>query len=91
MAQKIGAKDYMECSSRTGQGVREVFQRATRAALLVSLRGIFISGPRLTLLSFSQTTTVAPRAARRAVSCSNCTSCTIILRLVSISDQALSL
>lgn len=36
MAQKIGAKDYMECSSRTGQGVREVFQRATRAALLVS-------------------------------------------------------
>jgi hypothetical protein len=35
MAQKIGAKDYMECSSRTGQGVREVFQRATRAALLV--------------------------------------------------------
>ncbi|KAJ9107608.1 hypothetical protein QFC21_001067 [Naganishia friedmannii] len=34
MAQKIGAKDYMECSSRTGQGVREVFQRATRAALL---------------------------------------------------------
>jgi hypothetical protein len=38
MAQKIGAKDYMECSSRTGQGVREVFQRATRAALLVSCR-----------------------------------------------------
>jgi hypothetical protein len=25
----------MECSSRTGQGVKEVFQVATRAALLV--------------------------------------------------------
>ncbi len=41
VATKIGAKHYMECSSRTGQGVREVFQTATRAALLVGrvLRG----------------------------------------------------
>lgn len=36
VAQKIGAKKYMECSSRTGEGVREVFQVATRAALLTN-------------------------------------------------------
>jgi hypothetical protein len=34
VAQKIGAKQYLECSARTGEGVREVFQYATRAALL---------------------------------------------------------
>lgn len=34
VASKIGAKDYLECSARTGEGVREVFQYATRAALL---------------------------------------------------------
>ena len=34
MAQKIDAKNYLECSARTGEGVREVFQYATRAALL---------------------------------------------------------
>jgi Ras family protein A len=26
VAQKIGAKQYLECSARTGEGVREVFQ-----------------------------------------------------------------
>ncbi|KAG8956023.1 GTP-binding protein Rho1 [Tulasnella sp. 424] len=34
VAQKIGAKHYLECSAKTGEGVREVFQYATRAALL---------------------------------------------------------
>ena len=34
MAQKIGAKQYLECSAISGEGVREVFQCATRAALL---------------------------------------------------------
>lgn len=34
VAQKIGARHYLECSARTGEGVREVFQYATRAALL---------------------------------------------------------
>jgi len=34
VAQKIGARMYLECSARTGEGVREVFQHATRAALL---------------------------------------------------------
>lgn len=34
VANKIGAKHYLECSARTGEGVREVFQYATRAALL---------------------------------------------------------
>jgi len=32
--QKIGARHYLECSAKTGDGVREVFQYATRAALL---------------------------------------------------------
>ena len=34
VAQKIGARQYLECSARSGEGVREVFQTATRAALL---------------------------------------------------------
>lgn len=33
MAQKIGARAYLECSAKTGSGVREVFETATRAAL----------------------------------------------------------
>jgi len=35
MARRIGARNYVECSARTGEGVREVFQHATRAALSV--------------------------------------------------------
>ncbi|CAG7853380.1 GTP-binding protein rhoA AltName: Full=Rho1 protein homolog; Flags: Precursor [Serendipita indica DSM 11827] len=34
VAQKVGARMYLECSARTGEGVREVFQYATRTALL---------------------------------------------------------
>ncbi|KAJ8292786.1 Pre-mRNA-splicing factor prp1 [Rhodotorula toruloides] len=34
--QKIGATRYLECSARTGEGVREVFETATRLALLSS-------------------------------------------------------
>jgi len=34
VARKVGARQYIECSARTGEGVREVFQQATRAALL---------------------------------------------------------
>ncbi|KAH6907471.1 small GTPase-binding protein, partial [Coprinopsis sp. MPI-PUGE-AT-0042] len=32
-AQKIGAKGYLECSAKTGEGVREVINTAARAAL----------------------------------------------------------
>lgn len=34
VAKKIGAKEYIECSARTGQGVRQVFEVATRHALV---------------------------------------------------------
>jgi Ras homolog gene family, member A len=30
---RIGAVRYIECSAKTGEGVREVFEHATRAAL----------------------------------------------------------
>jgi len=34
VAERIGAKHYLECSAKTGEGVRSVFQHATRAALV---------------------------------------------------------
>jgi len=34
VAEKIGAQQYLECSAKRGEGVREVFEQATRAALL---------------------------------------------------------
>ncbi|KAJ7308760.1 small GTPase-binding protein [Mycena albidolilacea] len=36
--QRIGASTYLECSSKTGEGVKGVFQQAARAALLSSTR-----------------------------------------------------
>lgn len=36
MAEKINAFGYLECSARTKEGVREVFELATRAALQVN-------------------------------------------------------
>ncbi|CAK8683150.1 transforming protein RhoA [Clavelina lepadiformis] len=38
MAEKIGAYGYMECSARTKDGVREVFELATKAALQTKKR-----------------------------------------------------
>lgn len=36
MAQLCGARKYLECSSLTGEGVDDVFEAATRAALLTN-------------------------------------------------------
>ena len=36
VAQKIGAIKYLECSAKTQEGVKEVFESATRAALTTS-------------------------------------------------------
>ncbi|RCI02719.1 GTP-binding protein Rho1, partial [Rhizopus stolonifer] len=36
VAQKISAYKYLECSAKSGDGVREVFEQATRAALMVN-------------------------------------------------------
>jgi len=38
MGNKISAFSYLECSAKTKDGVREVFECATRAALQVSKR-----------------------------------------------------
>ena len=38
MAEKINAFGYLECSAKTKEGVREVFETATRAALQVKKR-----------------------------------------------------
>ena len=34
IAKRIGAKEYLECSALTGEGVREVFEHAARLSLL---------------------------------------------------------
>jgi Rho family protein len=39
MAHEIGARKYLECSSLTGEGVDDVFEAATRAALLTFEKG----------------------------------------------------
>lgn len=35
MAEKIGAYAYLECSAKSKEGVRDVFETATRAALSI--------------------------------------------------------
>jgi Rho family, other len=39
IANEIGARKYLECSSLTGEGVDDVFEAATRAALLTFEKG----------------------------------------------------
>ena len=49
MAEKINAFAYLECSAKSKEGVREVFETATRAALQVGVsifHEIFIATPK---------------------------------------------
>lgn len=39
VAREIGARKYLECSSLSGEGVDDVFEAATRAALLTFEKG----------------------------------------------------
>jgi Ras family protein A len=39
VCKKIGAHKYLECSAKTNEGVREVFEHATRAALMTKKGG----------------------------------------------------
>lgn len=39
VAKEIGARKYLECSSLSGEGVDDVFEAATRAALLTFQKG----------------------------------------------------
>ncbi|KAK8084350.1 GTP-binding protein rho2 [Apiospora hydei] len=39
VAQEVGARKYLECSSLSGEGVDDVFEAATRAALLTFEKG----------------------------------------------------
>ena len=47
MAEKINAFAYLECSAKSKEGVREVFETATRAALQVSLAIWLSHSPRV--------------------------------------------
>lgn len=38
-AREIGARKYLECSSLSGEGVDDVFEAATRAALIMFEKG----------------------------------------------------
>ena len=42
MAEKINAFAYLECSAKSKEGVREVFETATRAALQVTKSRYFV-------------------------------------------------
>jgi hypothetical protein len=39
MGESIGAHRYMECSARTGEGLKEVFEHAARLAITKGFRG----------------------------------------------------
>lgn len=42
VAEKINAYGYLECSAKTKEGVREVFETATKAALQVKLNPLLL-------------------------------------------------
>jgi GTPase SAR1 family protein len=54
VASKIGAKHYLECSAKTGEGVREVFLFAAREALKFGRRPRRPKRPAKTLITLKQ-------------------------------------
>jgi hypothetical protein len=54
MAEKINAFAYLECSAKSKEGVREVFETATRAALQVGHTGWGFKTPSLILDKIQQ-------------------------------------
>ena len=55
MAEKINAFAYLECSAKSKEGVREVFETATRAALQVNTKLLIIYWQKINTVELNYT------------------------------------